>query len=196
MKMELKKKAIPQCFCAGYKSFFAIPRTTTLRGDGMGVRAFTLIELLVVVLIVGILSAIALPQYRLAVEKSRLTEALHNMRILEEHAKLYILENGYPSEGVGVNLQEIAPIQLSGGEWNENDNYQTKNFEYFASVDSDWGVFIECNRIDSYPYQFFIHGKDLKELSHICYNGDGDEMGTKICHSLETYGWEYADGSH
>ncbi len=62
-------------------------------------RAFTLIELLVVVLIIGILSAIALPQYTVAVEKARMAEALQNAASLRRAIDIYLLENDYPASG-------------------------------------------------------------------------------------------------
>ena len=52
-------------------------------------QGFTLIELLVVVLIVGILSAVALPQYQTAVERSRATEALTLMTAIRESMERY-----------------------------------------------------------------------------------------------------------
>jgi len=57
-------------------------------------KAFTLIELLVVVLIIGILSAIALPQYTKAVGKARVTEAVITMKSLMDAEEIYHMANG------------------------------------------------------------------------------------------------------
>ena len=58
---------------------------------------FTLIELLVVILIIGILAAVALPQYQKAVRKARLVQAVSIFDTLSKSMDMYVLENGYPS---------------------------------------------------------------------------------------------------
>ena len=55
---------------------------------------FTLIELLVVVLIIGILAAVALPQYQKAVEKSRVTQALAMLKSVAAATTSYHLATG------------------------------------------------------------------------------------------------------
>ncbi len=78
-------------------------------------RGFTLIELLVVVLIVGILAAVAVPQYQKAVEKSRAAEAAVQIRDLINSVDLYLLEHGgMPKSGVVEDLIDTGIITLPG----------------------------------------------------------------------------------
>lgn len=96
----------------------------------MNNKGFTLIELLVVVLIIGILSSVALPNYTKAIEKSRLSEALVNSKAIVDGAQRYVQMD--PSkEGTNFTKDNIADVELKGGSWNGDKNkYTTKLFTY------------------------------------------------------------------
>ena len=67
---------------------------------------FTLIEILIVVLIIGLLTSIALPGYRKAVEKSKASEALSNLSALSksEHS-FYLAKNKYTQDFSDLDIQ-------------------------------------------------------------------------------------------
>ena len=66
---------------------------------------FTLIELLVVVLIIGILAAVALPKYQLAVDKARYTELQTIGAKLRDMVEMYYMANGaYPTHWSDLDI--------------------------------------------------------------------------------------------
>ena len=73
-------------------------------------KGFTLIELLVVVLIIGILSAVALPQYQKTVNKARATEMINYASTWKKAQNIYRLETGsYTSylDDLSIKMPEL-----------------------------------------------------------------------------------------
>lgn len=88
---------------------------------------FTLIELLVVVLIIGILSSIALPQYTKAVKKARGAEALTAVKALADAQSIYYMANGSYSidnnqDNLDIQMPELKYFSIGTGGYGCNSD--------------------------------------------------------------------------
>ena len=96
-------------------------------------KGFTLIEMLVVVLIIGILAAIAFPQYQVAVLKSRYTQLMIMGDALRTAYDAYYLANGkYPLK---INDLDIT----IPGDCTLIDNGGTMSCpKFFCTINDQW----------------------------------------------------------
>lgn len=148
-------------------------------------KGFTLIELLIVVLIIGILAAIALPQYQMSTMKTRY---LNLMTLTEAIAKAS--ERYYLAQGVYATTFDALDVAMPEGGQSGN----TSGYNY---INYDWGYCMliaqqsaSCRSTTSlYNAHIIYYNKSSNSSSAgkiLCFalSGDAEDKYNKLCKQL------------
>jgi len=144
--------------------------------------AFTLIELLVVVLIIGILAAVALPQYQKAVLKSRYVQAKVMTKSIADAEEVYYMAKGeytLDPEALSISLPNTTGCQQSG-------NYMVCTMAWgtcsLATHAVNCNVFKNGSRYMEFNW-WLDNSSNPKIKSCVVYNTNLNDVGNQICKS-------------
>ena len=118
---------------------------TAKSGMTAHLMGFTLIELLVVVLIIGILAAVAVPQYQKAVEKSKAAQGMMFVKAFNQAAPVYYLNNGIPAtdiEQLDVGLSQAQKEEFLCTDIARECNKKEWGVALYGSNVEDYGVVV------------------------------------------------------
>ncbi len=96
----------------------------------MSKKGFTLIELLVVVIIISVLTSIALPQYRKAMDRSKAAEVMQVLPPVFEARERWCLQNKADGGDCSSVTLKKLDIEVSADTDVEGCDFASKNFCY------------------------------------------------------------------
>ncbi len=147
---------------------------------------FTLIELLVVVLIIGILAAVAVPQYQKAVYNARATEAVLMMNNIQKAVDVYNLEHGWGTEykDISTELDITLPTSTCFGSPAVSFEYNNASDYYYAAMLGSTSTSDTCARGLSLVIEKYIDA----DWQKTCYYFANTPSET-FCQNLVKQGW-------
>ena len=137
----------------------------------MNKKAFTLLELLVVVLIIGILAAIALPQYKMAVLKTQLARAKSTTNdIMKAFELYYTIHNDYPSK--------FSELDFA---YNLTDSNIMQTPDYYCMISSIYKELYCTINNGNYKISYFISYSTPKTKTCRAWTTDKSDIYNKVC---------------
>lgn len=154
---------------------------------------FTMIELLVVVLIIGVLCAIALPQYQVAVDRSRYSGLMILTRTIKDAQERFYLQNWEYTLDM-----RILDVDLGEGTFSaDGSQFVRSNGDTFTVQQSSggWRVYSHNSAFMSGSRNliliFFDKAENGQEGQGFCYVYNNDSRSKRVCESLGgTAGYE------